>query len=114
VQGLTGWGTPGAEDWKGSASTRESDARSQLKHQVVAGLATPRAEDSEQTGAHRGTADTLTRLGPTSASSTAETAKPVAYRLNPKFSLWLQGFPIEWARCAEQVTRLSRKSRPSL
>lgn len=26
-------------------------------------------------------------------------------RLNPRFSLYLQGYPIEWASCAERVTR---------
>ena len=32
-------------------------------------------------------------------------------QLNPRFSLWLMGFPIEWAYCGEQVTPSSRKSR---
>jgi len=31
-------------------------------------------------------------------------------QLNPRFSLWLMGFPIEWAYCGEQVTPLSRRS----
>ena len=33
--------------------------------------------------------------------------------LNPAFSLWLMGYPIEWARCAARVTRLSPKSQGS-
>ena len=32
-------------------------------------------------------------------------------QLNPRFSLWLMGYPIEWAHCAARVTPLSRKSR---
>lgn len=44
-------------------------------------------------------------------SSCAETEKPVRFRLNPRFSLWLMGFPTAWARCAERVTRSSRRSR---
>lgn len=36
-----------------------------------------------------------------------------ALRLNPKFSLWLQGYPATWADCAAPVTRSSRKSRLS-
>lgn len=31
--------------------------------------------------------------------------------LNPAFSLWLQGYPTAWARCAARVIRSSRKSR---
>lgn len=31
--------------------------------------------------------------------------------LNPRFSLWLMGFPQEWASCAERVTPLSRRKR---
>ena len=41
----------------------------------------------------------------------AETGKSVKYQLNPRFSLWLMGYPIEWAYCGERVTLSSRKSR---
>jgi hypothetical protein len=41
-------------------------------------------------------------------SSNAGT-EPGASRLNPRFSLWLMGYPTEWARCAEAVTRYARK-----
>jgi len=34
--------------------------------------------------------------------------------LNPAFSLWLQGYPIEWASCAARVTRSYRRSGQSL
>ena len=40
----------------------------------------------------------------------AETEKPVKSQLNPRFSLWLMGYPIEWAYCAERVMLSSRKS----
>jgi hypothetical protein len=49
--------------------------------------------------------------GPMLSGSPAPTAKPG--QLNPRFSLWLQGYPTAWASCGERVTRLSRKSRPS-
>ena len=42
---------------------------------------------------------------------TAETGKSVKYQLNPRFSLWLMGYPIEWAHCAERVTPSSHRSR---
>jgi len=42
----------------------------------------------------------------------AEMEKRAPSQLNPRFSLWLMGYPIEWAYCAERVTPLSRKSRP--
>ena len=43
--------------------------------------------------------------------SSAKTEKSAPSQLNPRFSLWLMGYPIEWGRCAERVTPLSRKSR---
>lgn len=52
-------------------------------------------------------------IGAALIGSNASTASGAAYRLNPGFSLWLMGFPIEWALCAAQVTPLSRRSRPS-
>jgi hypothetical protein len=42
-------------------------------------------------------------------SSTAETENTVPSQLNPRFSLWLMGYPIEWAYSGERVTPLSRK-----
>jgi hypothetical protein len=33
--------------------------------------------------------------------TSAETESTAAFRLNPRFSLWLMGFPVEWASCGE-------------
>jgi len=49
--------------------------------------------------------------GTESKPSSAKTEKSERSQLNPRFSLWLMGYPIEWAYCAERVTPLSRKSR---
>ena len=36
------------------------------------------------------------------------------WRLNPRFSLWLQGYPAEWAFCGERAMQSTRKSQPNL
>jgi hypothetical protein len=50
-------------------------------------------------------------LGLTPTGTPVETVKPVAYQLNPRFSLWLQGYPTEWASCGAQAMQSCRKSR---
>jgi hypothetical protein len=47
--------------------------------------------------------------GKTPPPSTAEMENTVPSQLNPRFSLWLMGYPIEWVYCAERVTQSSRK-----
>jgi hypothetical protein len=44
----------------------------------------------------------------------AKTENQDAYRLNPRFSLWLMGYPEEWASCGERAMQSSRKSLKSL
>ena len=85
-----GWPTPTARDWK---DTRETTQK--LRDQYT-----------QNTEANR-----PTTLGLQASLSPAPTEKRGA--LNPEFSLWLMGYPTEWARCAERVTRSSRKSRQS-
>lgn len=48
--------------------------------------------------------------GAQASGSTAATASAVSSQLNPRFSLWLMGYPTEWASCGEAVTRSSHKS----
>ncbi len=75
------------------------------------------AERSDQeSGHHDGITlvDAAATIGPTSDGSTASTESAVQYLLNPRFSLWLQGYPAEWASCAGLGTRSCRKSPRSL
>jgi hypothetical protein len=45
------------------------------------------------------------------SSSPAATASPAGFRLNPLFSLWLQGFPpAEWGSCGERAMQSCRRS----
>lgn len=46
-----------------------------------------------------------TTLGGAVRQCSAKTEKSGSSQLNPRFSLWLMGYPIEWAYCGEQVTR---------
>lgn len=53
----------------------------------------------------------LATLGPTPSGSPAATGKPGPSQLNPRFSLWLMGYPTAWASCGEAVTRSIRTRR---
>jgi hypothetical protein len=50
-------------------------------------------------------------LGPVLNGSSAATEKRA--QLNPAFSLWLMGFPTEWAYCGARAMPSSRRSRKS-
>ena len=81
---LAGWATPTARDWKSAKRTESEQVKSPpLSHQ-----------------AH----------GAIQPIPTAETGKSGAFQLNPAFSLWLMGFPAEWASCGAAAMQSSRKS----
>jgi hypothetical protein len=40
-----------------------------------------------------------------------KTTDMAGWKLNPRFSLWLMGYPDEWACCGERAMQSSRKSR---
>lgn len=80
-----GWASAAASDWKDQANEIHGTHSPRLGQQVLLFLA--------PTG-NSGVLPATARL-----------------KLNPRFSLWLLGFPIEWAQCAERVTRLTRGSR---
>lgn len=82
-----------------------------LANQVIAAWATPMSCDQ------RGSAGVGKQELPNQASGVMSSGSPAATarpgQLNPRFSLWLQGFPTAWASCGERVTRSSLKSRKS-
>lgn len=118
---LAGWPTPMAgtkatEDYNGAGNTDSGRKTVEL----VSGWPTPQ----ETWGAAGSTSLVGDRIdepligglvrGLTPSSSTAETGKPAAYRLNAIFSLWLMGFnPAAWASCGARAMQSCRRSRLS-
>jgi site-specific DNA-cytosine methylase len=90
VSGLTPWATPNTMD---HMKQRSDEALARAKQK--AGCSNLK--------------DQIPYSGEAQKSSTAETENIAPSQLNPRFSLWLMGYPIEWAYCAERVTPLSRK-----
>lgn len=123
AKAVVGWATPNTMDHLSSSNLearKKNGGCSNLKDQVAA-WSTP------NTGG-RGN-ETMDRKRPgsgspdlqTTASCVAlnppKTEEPssdgAALRLNPRFSLWLMGYPTAWASCGERVTPSSRRSRQS-
>lgn len=124
---LHGWPTPSASEFAAKDLDRLNARRAAAKQIGLAmearllGWATPRARDGKGNGvsiarAAQGVADsldlqckTVSRNGTAPQSPLSARTDGRALPLNPRFSLWLQGYPATWADCAEAVTRSSRK-----
>ena len=119
---LAGWPTANTPSGGRSMSTDVMDATGKtqdgkkhtasLEHAVTA-LSAPDSDASHNQSSGRYREKMQEILGPTTASSSAETASTAGYRLNPRFSLWLMGFPVEWASCGALAMQSCRKSRRS-
>lgn len=117
---LAGWGTPRATD--GSKGGPNQDDVSALPRQAaqLAGWPTATSRDYKD-GASEGTVPNnglLGRvvweaIGTTASGIHAETGRRGASRLNPRFSLWLMGYPAEWACCGALAMQSFRRSQRS-
>lgn len=108
-----GWPTP--ETAKGGQTSRSGKRKKELLiGGIVRGFATPRASDHKP-GTSPGPAMREAQrkcaqndLGTTAAMFHASTGNTEGYRLNPYFSLWLMGYPIEWGYLGARAIQLYR------
>jgi len=127
VKSVQGWPTPnlcerGPESVTSKAARGSGGVGLQTVAQTVAGWATPVVRDHRNSaGDGTNPRDLPRQCGTLADSSSAESLPDREARarcggeppLNPLFSLWLMGYPVEWASCGERATRSCRTSRRS-
>ena len=100
---LGGWVTPRANAFKSRPNKKGGitpDEQAQM-----AGYPTPQEDNANNSMGHKGTAFS-------DLPTTAQTMLPdmTGWKLNPRFSLWIMGYPVEWASCGELAMQSCRKS----
>ena len=109
---MAGWGTPNTMDHLPSSNLAERKKKGgccNLKDQ--AGWATPTVRDHRDAGSDLTNTPINGLLGRQVSLSHAPTGKRGS--LNPVFTRWLMGFPVEWDDCAPTATPLSQVSQRS-
>ena len=118
---MAGWATPTVQDAKNNAGPSQHKGRRNSNplnvEATMAQWPTPNAMEGGQTSrsGQRKDEPLMGGLvsGLTPSGSNAPTASSAGLVLNPRFSLWLQGFPVEWACCGALAMQSSRNSRRS-
>jgi hypothetical protein len=126
---LASWPTPQAHDTQEQGQAREMTATGRIRTHtgsdvsanlpMVAGWATPKCADSrgdpydptENRRSELRKQMPSAQAGQDASRSNAGTARPAGFRLNPRFSLWLMGYPAAWASCGERAMQSFQKSR---
>lgn len=93
--GCTGWPTTSCRDWKDTPGMSQTGVNPD-------GSARSRLDQLPRVATLAGTAAT--------DGTIAAMGNTAGFRLNPRFSLWLMGYPDEWASCGALAMPLSRKS----
>lgn len=109
--GIAGWPTPTADDDKNARRTEEAMNREWNREnrgsnlavfaRMLTGWATPTSLDHKDGSVCPNVKENtllgrqIRDIGPNPSSTLAPTEKPEGFRLNPAFSLWLQGAPAE-------------------
>ncbi|MFO0448122.1 MAG: hypothetical protein ACK52I_05565 [Pseudomonadota bacterium] len=93
---VTAWATPASQDGGNATLPPSQSARDTLPGNVAGWTPGPTPSPSEgQTGPSDSSPPKLRRKG-----------------LNPRFGLWLMGYPVAWLDSVASVTRSSRKAPP--
>lgn len=124
---LAGWSTPmaGTPAQNGNNAAGNNDF-SRMVVGVMSGWGTPRVTTNSGNGSAERSTDGLSRLedqvhGAITESSSAGMESTAVFQLNPRFSLWLMGYPTSWHDAGasalrslrDQETPSSRKQRRS-